>query len=233
MNAREQILADIQIALHRKHDSPIAPIPASARVAPRTPGDTNAEMEMLFSEISKLGGAIGRVKKDDPSTGSGQGLKSALKQLVEEQEVKKATLWNSEELKELGIAQALTELGVQLVSPHADKRALAECDLGVTGVDYAFPETGTLMLRSSPDKPRAVSLLPRVHLAIVSPAALRADLSPAFAEVGSDGSIAPKGKGTFAPYWVFVTGPSRTADIELTVTIGVHGPKALYVWQVQ
>ncbi|MEW5719480.1 MAG: LUD domain-containing protein, partial [Chloroflexota bacterium] len=139
---------------------------------------------------------------------------------VKEQEIKKATLWNTGELKELGIAQMLTELGVQLVSPLADKREIAECDLGVTGVDYAFPETGTLMLRASPDKPRAVSLLPRVHLAIVSPAALRADLSPMFAEVrGSN-------------YWVFVTGPSRTADIELTVTIGVHGPKALYAWQV-
>ena len=232
MNAREQILADVQIALHRKSDSPVAPIPASARIAPRTPGSAHAEMEMLFSEISKLGGATRHVKKDE--------LKNALETLVKEQEVKRATLWNSEELKELGVAPILTELGVQLISPHADKRALAECDLGVTGVDFAFPETGTLMLRSSPDKPRAVSLLPRVHLAIVPPSALRADLSPAFAEVGSDGSIAPsdgsiapRGEGLFAPYWVFVTGPSRTADIELTVTIGVHGPKALYAWEVK
>ena len=213
MNAREQILADVQIALHRKSDSAVAPIPASAHIAPRLPGDANAEMEMLFSEISKLGGATARIKRNE--------LKTTLGKLVKEQEVKKATLWNSEELKELGVAQILTELGVQLVSPHADKRALAECDLGVTGIDFAFPETGTLMLRSSPDEPRAISLLPRVHLAIVSPAALRADLSPAFTEA--------KGNN----YWVFVTGPSRTADIELTVTIGVHGPKALCVWEVE
>jgi L-lactate dehydrogenase complex protein LldG len=213
MNAREQILADVQIALQHKNDSPIAAIPATARIAPRPPGDANAEMEMLFSEISKLGGVTGRINKSD--------LKATLGNLVKEQEVKKATLWNLAELDALGIAQMLTELGVQLVSPHADKRTMAECDLGVTGVDCAFPETGTLMLHSSPDKPRAVSLLPRVHLAIVSPAALRADLSPAFAEA--------KGSN----YWVFVTGPSRTADIELTVTIGVHGPKALYVWQVR
>jgi L-lactate dehydrogenase complex protein LldG len=213
MNAREQILADVQIALHRKGDSAVAPIPASARVALRTPSDADAEMDLLFEEISKLGGATGRVKKG--------GLKSALDKLVKEQKIKKATLWNSDELKELGIAQILTELGVQLVSLHADKREMAECDLGVTGVDCAFPETGTLMLRSSAEKPRAVSLLPRVHLAIVSPNALRADLSPAFAEArGSN-------------YWVFVTGPSRTADIELTVTIGVHGPKALYVWEAK
>jgi L-lactate dehydrogenase complex protein LldG len=213
MNAREQILADVQIALHHKSDSAVAPIPASARIAPRISGDVHAEMEMLLSEISKLGGVTGRVKKND--------FKAALAKLAQDQQVKKATLWNSPELVELGVAQMLTELGVQLVSPHADKRALAECDLGVTGVDDAFPETGTLMLRSSPEKPRAVSLLPRVHLAIISPSALRADLGAAFAEV--------KGSN----YWVFVTGPSRTADIELTVTIGVHGPKALYAWQVE
>ncbi|MBM3129495.1 MAG: hypothetical protein FJ009_12815 [Chloroflexi bacterium] len=212
MNAREQILADVQSALHRKNDSPVAPIPASARVAPRVAGNTDTEMEMLFSEISKLGGITGRIKKS--------GLKIALEKLVKEQKVKKATLWQTAELAALGIAPALTESGVQIVSPYADKREIAECDLGVTGVDYAFPETGTLMLRSSPVKPRAVSLLPRVHLAIISAAALRADLSSAFAEVrGSN-------------YWIFITGPSRTADIELTVTLGVHGPKALYVWSV-
>jgi L-lactate dehydrogenase complex protein LldG len=95
---------------------------------------------------------------------------------------------------------------------------VAECDLGVTGVDAALPETGTLVLRSAPDRPRVVSLLPRVHLAVLRPAALRADLHQAFADVQGDG------------YSVFVTGPSRTADIELTLTLGVHGPKSLYVW---
>ena len=95
---------------------------------------------------------------------------------------------------------------------------VAECELGVTGVDVALPETGTLLLRSSPEKPRVVSLLPRVHLAILRRAALRADLHQVFSEVKQDG------------YCVLISGPSRTADIELTLTLGVHGPKALYVW---
>ncbi len=82
----------------------------------------------------------------------------------------------------------------------------------------ALPETGTLVLESSEEKPRVVSLLPRVHLALLHPSALRADLHHVFAEF--------KQKN----YLIFVTGPSRTADIELTLTIGVHGPQALYVW---
>ena len=107
---------------------------------------------------------------------------------------------------------------MEIVSPQADKHLVAECELGVTGADAALPETGTLLLRSSPDRPRVVSLLPRVHLAIFTAAALRADLHQAFAEAKDAG------------YSVLVTGPSRTADIELTLTLGVHGPKALYAW---
>ena len=76
-------------------------------------------------------------------------------------------------------------------------------------------------MNSSAVQPRAVSLVPRVHLAILRPAALRADLHQVFAEAKHQ------------PYLIFITGPSRTADIELTVTLGVHGPKTLYVWSIE
>ena len=109
---------------------------------------------------------------------------------------------------------------MDLVSPNADKHEMAKCDLGITEADFLLPETGTLVLRSSAEKPRAVSLLPRVHLAIVRAEMLRADMHQVFAEA--------KDKN----YLVFITGPSRTADIELTTTLGVHGPKNLYVWMV-
>lgn len=91
---------------------------------------------------------------------------------------------------------------------------------GITEADLLLPETGTLVLRSSSEKSRAVSLVPRVHLAIVRPEILRVDMRQVFAEAKD------------STYLVFITGPSRTADIELTVTLGVHGPKNLYVWVV-
>src|SRR5512140_3294433 len=97
---------------------------------------------------------------------------------------------------------------------------MALCDLVVTEADYLLPETGTLVLKSSALKPRAVSLLPRIHLAIVGPEILRADLHQVFAEAKDSN------------YLVFITGPSRTADIELTVTLGVHGPRNLFVWML-
>ena len=149
---------------------------------------------------------------------SRDGLRAALAELVKTEEVRRATVWTTPDLAVWGVAETLKAVGVELVSAQADKHLVAACELGVTGVDAALPETGTLLLRSSPERPRVVSLLPRVHLAIFTPAVLRADLHQAFAEAKDAG------------YSVLVTGPSRTADIELTLTLGVHGPKSLYAW---
>ncbi len=209
--AREEILGKVRAALQRLPSSPVQPVPATARVGPRTPTPPEAEIVQLFAEIGKLSGKTRRLAN------AGM-LRSALADLVKAETVKKATLWTTPDLATWDVAGILKALGVEIVPPQAGKRRVAECELGVTGVDAALPETGTLLLRSSPERPRVVSLLPRVHLAILTPAALRADLHQAFAEVKHDG------------YCVMITGPSRTSDIELTLTLGVHGPKSLYAW---
>jgi L-lactate dehydrogenase complex protein LldG len=212
-SAREEILGNVQAALGRRSGTGIAPIPPTVRIPPRKPGDPEAEIAQLLSEIGKLSGVTRRLASRDA-------LREALGELVAAEAVKKATLWTTPDLTTWGVAGRLQELGVEIVSPQADKHLVAECELGVTGVDAALPETGTLLLRSSPERPRVVSLLPRVHLAILTPAALRADLHQVFAEAKDAG------------YCVLITGPSRTSDIELTLTLGVHGPKALHAWAI-
>lgn len=216
--AREETLRKVREALGRHLDSRPAgqatqapPLPSTARVAPRAAGAPEAELEQLLAEIRKLSGVSRRLASRDE-------LRVALADLVQAEAVKKATLWTTPDLVAWDVAGSLKALGVEIISSQADKRLVAECELGVTGVDAALPETGTLLLRSAPDRPRVVSLLPRVHLAIFTPAALRPDLHQAFSEA--------RGAG----YSVLVTGPSRTADIELTLTLGVHGPKSLYAW---
>ena len=179
----------------------------------RQPESVESEIERFLGEVKKLSG-VGQ--KLSPSE-----IDPALKTLVEEQNIHKATVWETPRLRQLGITKILNSLGVELVSPNANKHEMALCDLGITEADYLLPETGTLALHSSAEKPRAVSLLPRVHLAIVRPEMLRPDMHQVFAEA-KDGN-----------YLVFITGPSRTADIELTVTLGVHGPKNLYVWMME
>ena len=92
----------------------------------------------------------------------------------------------------------------------------AESALGVTGVRFALADTGTLVVTS--DAGRLASLLPRVHVALVGLTQLRPSMAEALLGVDELPSA-----------WVQITGPSRSADIEGTLTVGVHGPARLVV----
>ena len=97
----------------------------------------------------------------------------------------------------------------------------AEAEVGLTGCDAAIAETGSLALLSGPGQSRAVSLLPPLHVAVVRPT----DLWFSMGEFLS----AQTGRLAGAACCTFITGPSRTADIELTLTLGVHGPGRVVV----
>jgi L-lactate dehydrogenase complex protein LldG len=209
--SREEILKRVRAALSGTERPPVSPLPPSIRIAPRVAGDADIEIDLLLAEIGRLSGKAQRI------TGHEE-LHAALGDLVRSERVNKVTLWHTRELAELGLEGEFASLGVEIVPPDADKHILAGCDLGVTGADAALPETGTLVLRGSNEHSQMVSLLPRIHLAIVSRSALRPDLNPVLDEVKGDRRVH------------FVSGPSRTTDIEKTLAIGVHGPKALYVW---
>ena len=202
------VIENIRHSLGRTAQNPLSPRPEKSQ--PRQPESFDSEIETFLNEIQKLSGVGQKLLPSD--------IDSALQTLVAEQNVRKATVWETPRLRQLGITEILNTLGVELVSPNAGKHEMALCDLGITEADYLLPETGTLVLSSSAIKPRAVSLLPRIHLAIVRLEMLRADMHQVFAEAKERN------------YLVFITGPSRTADIELTVTLGVHGPRNLYVW---
>jgi L-lactate dehydrogenase complex protein LldG len=77
------------------------------------------------------------------------------------------------------------------------------------------------VLDSAAERHRLVSLVPPVHIAIISASKIRETLGEVLALLRSAGEISPA--------VTFITGPSRTADIELTLAIGVHGPQELYV----
>ena len=205
------ILENIRRSLGRQPGAP-APVRPSI-LAPRPASDMSTEIDLLMKEVNALSGVALRMDE--------AGLDAALQDLVKAQEVHKATLWPTPGLSQLHLAERLHALDVEVLPHNVDKQEMALCDLGITEVDFALPETGTLALFSSAEKPRAVSLLPRVHLAIMRPAALRADLHQVFAEACRSN------------YMIFITGPSRTADIELTTTLGVHGPKNLYLWVME
>jgi L-lactate utilization protein LutC len=101
------------------------------------------------------------------------------------------------------------------------REACASSDIGITSADYALADTGTLVMFSSHQEPRLVSLLPPLHLAIVPIDRLITGLDEllTLVPIPADRSSS----------MVLITGPSRTADIEQILVRGVHGPGEIHV----
>jgi L-lactate utilization protein LutC len=97
-------------------------------------------------------------------------------------------------------------------------------DAGVTEVDYAVAETGSLVIRHTPEHGRLLSLVPFVHVAVVDPAKLLPDLLDLFETLSREGV----GSGV-----TIISGPSKTADIEMNVVTGVHGPNVVKAFVLQ
>jgi len=93
-------------------------------------------------------------------------------------------------------------------------------EVGISTAQAGIAETGTLVLDSACERHRLVSLVPPVHIAIINASAIVETLGDALTLLQ---------KKEISPAITFITGPSRTADIELTLAIGVHGPQELYV----
>jgi L-lactate dehydrogenase complex protein LldG len=96
--------------------------------------------------------------------------------------------------------------------------------VGITGAACAIAETGTLVTLSGPETPPSVSLLPETHIAVVPRSRIVRNMEDAWAH------IRHQCQGDRLPRAVsFISGPSRTADIEQTVTLGAHGPYRVHI----
>ena len=129
---------------------------------------------------------------------------------------------------------ALTNLGLKVTtvlrddenSREALREEIRQSEIGITGADYAVAETGSLIILPRRGLSRLVSLVPPVHIALVRPEDVLESLDDLFLlrrlEYHQRG-------GEMGSYLNFITGPSRTADIEMTIVEGVHGPKEVHM----
>ena len=119
--------------------------------------------------------------------------------------------------------QSLTALPWQASGIRVDFRPPVDKDLiGITGCFCAVAETGTLMLLSGADTFASAALLPETHIAIVPMSRVVASIEDAFA-------LAKKERGELPRATNFISGPSRTGDIEQTIVLGAHGPYRVHV----
>ncbi|MDA0294847.1 MAG: LUD domain-containing protein [Planctomycetota bacterium] len=121
--------------------------------------------------------------------------------------------------------------GFELLPPDADRSLLLQCELGVSRATIGVVEYGTIVLSSGDtqgvkgtptERQRLVALLPATHVAILAATDLVETWDAALTALCST-------SGDLPPTATFATGPSRTADIELELVLGVHGPKNQHV----
>ena len=172
-----------------------------------SPKTQNAnEVERFTEELTVLGGEVHRMAQSE--------LTGQLIASLKERNIDAALMWDHVE----GVDEArLTEAGVRAVR-GVDPSLKA----GITGAVCAIAETGTLVIPSGKGQPLSASLLSEIHIAVIKSSQIVSSLEDALRkkEVREASAVA------------LVTGPSRTADIEMTLTIGVHGPKELHVFVV-
>ena len=115
----------------------------------------------------------------------------------------------------------LTDLEIEELTIVPNASDIFSYDVGISTAQAAIAETGTLVLDSADERHRLVSLVPPVHITIVDASRICETLGEALARLRNGKELSRT--------VTLVTGPSRTADIELTLTVGVHGPQELYV----
>ena len=128
------------------------------------------------------------------------------------------------------VQRILAAVGNDIVIDRLERLSRDElfaCDAGVTTAQWGIADTGTLVLESARERSRLLSLVPPIHVAVLSMRCICESLGDALARL----SVASPGRSpSGASHAItFITGPSRTSDIELTLVVGVHGPQTVHV----
>ncbi len=203
MSSREAVLGNVRKALNRA-----AGLLPTTLAAPRLRiplSDRNRYGTLFGENLEKLAGKCIFVKEPV----------DVVPVLAELLQGRTAVASNAPFLADCGV------LGLpQVQSGFTDREALravcATADVGITSADYALAATGTLVMLSSPQEARMISLLPPAHIAVFPRARLLANLDELL-------SVLPN-PAEQTSSMVLITGPSRTADIEQILVRGVHGP---------
>ena len=134
------------------------------------------------------------------------------------------SIWRENDLPRAGVCwPELASLGWASAGLRMEARpANGDDKLGVTGCYCAIAETGTLMLLSGPDTHAVTSLLPETHIAVVPASCIVRTMEDGWDRLRRE-------RGALPRQVVFVSGPSRTADIEMTLVLGIHGPCRVHV----
>lgn len=222
--SRDQILTKLRSARQRPFDD-APPRPKSyLPVTILEDESPEALLERFTRELNGLSSDVFAVEGDDAA-------RAKVLELLEQHEARSILAWDFAHIPVEGLEAAIRATGIEIIQPdtHDEMRmemltASAEAQVGLTGADAAAATTGTLIFTTAPGKGRIPTVFAPLHIAVITLDQLVPRIESWVAAQRAAG-IPLREHANFC----FVTGPSRTGDIEMQLILGVHGPGRVQV----
>jgi len=217
-SARDEILHKLRASLDRH--APFTTSGAQTHEAAPPPvtqvsGDEDLRVRFM-AEVERVKGVVHAAESEDDA-------RQVLRTLLKSHNAQRVTMWDERYIPTSNIDGLLQEMHITRV--QGEHAVVETADTGITGADSVIAATGTLVLSSGPGRSRMASLLPPVHIAIVTTSQIVPRLEDYIAAQRA-GNV-----DTFrtASNVTLITGCSRTSDIEMQPVFGVHGPLELHI----
>ena len=219
MSARDNILSRVRRSLAASGDDTQRRTAVAERIAAARPGiipqrgqlPTDERIKLFCYYAEKYGATTTRI-------GSITELPAAVSAYLKSRNLPASVRMGDDEL--LKAADFASEPVLSVLHGASDGNDLAGVSHAIAGV----AESGTLVLASGQDNPVTINFLPEHHIVAINAADIGGSLEEAFADVTQT-----YGKGEMPRTVNFVTGPSRSGDIEQKIIMGAHGPRALHI----
>jgi L-lactate dehydrogenase complex protein LldG len=149
---------------------------------------------------------------------------------------KSVVAWQHPLIENLNLTEALSPQEVTVFFTDLQKterenlrQQVIDSYIGITAADFCMADTATLVMRTRPGQARSVSLVPAIHIAVIELNQIIADLKELYALLKWDPKVKKEG---LTNCMTFISGPSKTADIEATMVYGAHGPREVHVFVI-
>jgi L-lactate dehydrogenase complex protein LldG len=205
--SREKVLKKIRSALLDKNENPYPSLDTESDIYQ----DSNEEMDITFAKAFTLAGGKFIYCENEAD------FKSNMESLIAENH------WNTIYCFDPEIDKMLPKNEIQISS---DESAVENATTGITSCEFLIARLGSIMVTSNQTSGRRLNILPDTHLVVGKISQIVPDIKDAL------NLVREKYSQRLPSMISFITGPSRTADIEKTLVMGAHGPKELYLFLI-
>lgn len=210
------------------------------RVGTRTAADRSALLQQLTTQGKPLNLTV--IPKEKPGDVAAAIAELVAHKVPEWDGQKSVAVWRHPLVDRLGLPEILAQQRVPVYSsyrtpgrplpakgPAPVHHRLASAFIGVTSADFCLAETATLVMKTGPGRERSVSLLPSIHVAVIEIGQIVLNLAELYAVLKQEGKPPHH---ALTNCLTLISGPSKTADIELTMVHGAHGPRELHLFVI-